>query len=337
VDTDNLPAQLGLATMHEQMNEVESAYDIYSRLRSLYPEHAWVKVRYENIKSTETQKYLEQAQQFKTDNKRPEYIEALEKAAAYSPEIIEIEIEIADFFYAGEDYKKAATHYERILEKLPNKEDILVKLAEVYEKSGQYDLAVVMYKRLLELKPGDIVFLNKVNDLKFKFYELNLPEKFKNIFFKQDISREELAALIGYYFAKHLETRPPMIITDITGSFARDYIIKVCTLGIMKIRPDHSFDRFPIINRTAYVAVIDALLRYLRVDRSSEIRLPPLETVIEPADVSPLHKNYKIIKYLINSQLVKLDPDNKFNPTIDVKPAEVLVALKKILTGLEKK
>ncbi|MCP4151442.1 MAG: hypothetical protein GY757_27100, partial [bacterium] len=42
VDADNLPAQLGLATMHEQMNEVESAYDIYSRLRSLYPEHAWV-------------------------------------------------------------------------------------------------------------------------------------------------------------------------------------------------------------------------------------------------------------------------------------------------------
>jgi len=184
------------------------------------------------------------------------------------------------------------------------------------------------------LKPGDLAYINKVNDLKVKFYEINMPEKFKNIFFKQEINREELAALIGHYFEKYLESRQPMIITDISGSFAMKQIISVCTLGIMKIRPDHSFDRFSVIDRAAFAVVISRLLDYLK-DRGYRVEFAPPDEYIEPGDVSQLHKDYGIIKLMVNSDLVKLDAEGRFNPTAKVTPAEVLLSIRKLLNTIK--
>jgi tetratricopeptide (TPR) repeat protein len=343
INPDNMQAEFGMATLYELVKDIDRAFQVYSKCRVKYPENAWIKVRYDYLKSTETQKFLEQAKQFKQQEKKEEYIKALEKAAQYSPEIIDIEIEIADFYHEDEKYDQAIFHYEKILEKLPNKETILLKLAEVYEKTNNLDSAVIIYKRMLEFKPGDSSILQKINDLKIKFYELKLPEKFKNpqkfknIFFKKNVNREELAALIGYYFEDYFNYSSPVIITDITGSFAKNYIIMVCTLNIMKKRPDHSFNRFHIITRADFSVVINALLKYLQDVAGYLITFTPLEEIFEPVDISPLHKNYKIIKFMINSQLIKLDDQNNFNPLTEVTPSEVLVAIKKILNSMEER
>ncbi len=336
IDSEYLPAGLGMATLYEELKEVDKAFNIYSNLRAKSPENAWIKVRYEYIKSTQTQTYLEKARVLKGSARRDEYIAALEKAASYSPEIIDIEIEIADFFNEDEKLQQAAFHFEKILEELPNRDDILVKLAGVYEKMEKYDSAVMIYSRLLILKPGEVTFINKINALKAKFYDMNLPEKFKNIFFKAQINREDLAALIGYYFEKQLETRSPVIITDISESFAKGNIIKICTLGIMKVRADHSFDRYTVINRSAYAVVIKRLLDYLQKDGKFGLRFTPLDKVVEPADISPLHMHYNNIKYLVNSQLIKLDKDGNFNPTAQVTPGEVLITIRKILNSIDR-
>jgi tetratricopeptide (TPR) repeat protein len=339
INADNLQAHLGIANMHEVLKDKESAFLIYSRLRAKYPEHAWIKVRYESIKSAETQRYLEEAELQKSADQMGPYVEALLKASRFSPEIIDIKIKIGDYYRSQELYERAVKHYEEALEKVPNNEDLLVKLADVYEKLEKYDSAVLMYKKMQEFKPGDLDISNKVNELKMKFYEVNLPVKFKNIFFKEQITREELAALIGYYFDKYLEPRPPVIITDIGVSFAKEHIIKVCTLNIMKLRPDHSFGRFPIIKRAQFAVVLDALITYLEKSEAGAytIQFTPLDEVVEPADISPLHKYYNIIKFLVNSRIMKLDEVNNFNPTQSIPPARVLTAIRKILNSIRER
>lgn len=334
LNPDNLEARFGMATMYELLKDVDRAFEIYSQLRTQYPENAWVKVRFDFIKSTRTQFYLEQARQYQEENNNLQYIESLKKVLSYSPDLIDVETEMAEYYSARGEYGSAERHYENIVQHFPNKEAILLKLAEVYEKDRKIDSAVVIYRKLLELKPGDLAYINKVNDLKVKFYEINMPEKFKNIFFKQEISREELAALIGHYFEKYLEIRQPVIITDISGSFAMKQIISVCTLGIMKVRPDHSFDRFSVIDRAAFAVVISRLLDYLK-DRGYRVEFAPPDEFIEPGDVSQLHKDYGIIKLMVNSDLVKLDDEGRFNPTAKVTPAEVLLSIRRIINTIE--
>ncbi|UCH98007.1 MAG: tetratricopeptide repeat protein, partial [Candidatus Aminicenantes bacterium] len=336
INPGNLQAQFGVATMHELLKENEKAFRIYSKLRTSYPENAWIKVRYDSIKTIETENYLKRAEQYKNNNQVEAYISALETASRYSPEMIDIKVQIADFFNSRQQYEQAARQYEKVLEKLSHNEEILMKLAEVYENMSRFDSALVIYRKMQEQKPGDLAISNKINELKIKFHESNLPPKFRNIYFKNDINREELAALIGHYFERYLETRPPVIITDIGGSFAKEYIIKVCTLEIMNLRPDHSFDRFTEINRATLAVVIKALLKYLEKSAQGayDMQFHPLEEVIEPADISPLHKDYQTIKFLVNAGIMKLAAGNRFHPTRQVSPSEVLEAIKKILTSI---
>lgn len=249
---DNFRAEMGMATMYEQINDNENAFRIYSGLMAKIPENAWVKVRYEYIKSTETENYLKQAEHYKSMQNHVQYVKSLEKALEFSREIIDLKIDIGDHYYEMGDYAKARVNFEKVIEKQPNREDILFKLGTCYENTGKLDSALLIFNRLAELKPGDIDITNKINDLKIKFYNLDLPEKFKNIFFKDVADREDLAALIGHYFSDYLTlSGTPEIITDIIGSYATEQIIKVCTLGIMKLRPDHSFGRFVKLDRAS--------------------------------------------------------------------------------------
>lgn len=337
LNPDSLNAELGLASMYELMKDNENAFKRYSRLLIKYPDNIWVKVRYEHIKSYETEYFLKKAETYKIENRDEKYIQSLEKALRYSPEIIDLNVKIADFYYKAGEYEKSSIYYEEILGKFPDKEDILFKLAENYERMNEIDSAIIVYKKLGELRPVDISITNKINDLKVKFYEVKLPLKFKNIFFKDDISREDLAALIGYYFDKYLIiNKTPLIITDIDGSYAKDYIIKLCTLDIMKLRPDHRFGRFENIKitRDAFAVVINSLIMYLE-NSSCTLKFTPIEKIVEPIDISPIHKNHQIIKFLINSQIMRLDAENKFNPTLNISPAEAFTSIKKILNSIE--
>lgn len=338
INPDNLQAHFGLATMFEQLNDLETAFRIYSKLRAAHPENSWVKVRFDYIKTTETERYLKEAEMYNNQDSPEGYIGALEKASGFSPEMVELKMKIGDYYSEKEIYDQAAPQYEALVEKQPNDEMLLTKLAGVYEKMKKYDSAVLIYRRMLEFKPGDLDITNKINNLKMKFYELNLPAKFKNIFFKDKLTREDLAALLGYYFDKYLEQLPPVIITDIGSSFAKSYIIKVCTLEIMKLRPDHSFDRYSIVNRAVFAVVMDALLRYLEStdgDATGNVfQFEPPDEVMEPVDISTLHKDYNTIKFLVNSGIMKLNAQRNFNPTDNISPSEALVAIRKILNSM---
>lgn len=336
LNAENLQAQLGLAAMHESLNEMEKAYLIYSRLLTKHPQQTWLKNRYEHIKTSQTLHYLKQAEVAKSKNETTAYINALTQAAQYAPENGDIKKQLADELYNQQQYQNAAKYYEMILEQNQQNESLLNRLGEVYEKLAQYDDAALIYTKIQQFKPQDTALANKINELKMKFYDTNLPAKFKNIFFKTDINREELAALIGFYFSKYLEVKPPVIITDISGSFAKEYIIKVCTLEIMTLRPDHSFDRFPRIDRAQFAVVINALIKYLEKSNHGlyTLSFTPQEETLEPHDISSLHKYYEIIKFLVNAGIIKLDENKNFNPTQPVSPSVVLDTIKKILNSI---
>ncbi|MEN8152625.1 MAG: hypothetical protein ABFR75_01260 [Acidobacteriota bacterium] len=336
IEPDDFQASAGLATIHEVLEEKKDAFLIYSNLLSKYPENPWIKVRYEFIKSTETQIYLKKAEEFLQKGESDNYVNNLKEASYYSPELTDIKLKIGDHYFENSEFENSIMFYENALENQPNNTTILEKLAETYEKSEKYDSSIVFYKRLLKIRPGDIDLTNRVNDLKIKFHEVNLPVKFKDIFFKENLNREELAALIGFYFDKYLTYEgTPKILTDIGGSFAKGYIIKVCSTGIMKSRPDHTFGRFPVITRSSYAVILNSLIKFLE-KKGMTLKFTPLSVDIEPVDMTPLFKNYKSIKFLIKSQILKTGENGEFNPTGYISPSDILISLRKIIKSIEK-
>lgn len=333
MNPDNLEAAMGMATIHEFEGDRAAAFQIYGKLLAKAPDDAWIKLRYEYIQSSATQGFLLEAEKAKNTDKA-KYIRALEQAAWFSPDMTTITLQIADYYYGENEWQRSLPYYEAVLEKDAHNEAVLLKLAALYEKNNKFDMALVTLDRLLAFKPGDPFLESEKIRIRDKFQEMNLPEKFKKIFFKTEINREELAALIGYYFEPFIKMdRAPEIITDIDGSFAREYIIKICTSGIMSTRPDHTFDRFTTPDRATFAVILDSLIRYLEKN-GRRLRFTPLASAAAAADLSPLHKNYDVIAFLVNSQILPLDTVNQFNPTQPVSPAIVIYALKKILNSI---
>jgi tetratricopeptide (TPR) repeat protein len=330
---ENVEAGMGMAMIQEFEGQVTEAFRAYASLLARAPDDTWLKLKYESIKTSSTQEYLRQAEAVLNSDKK-KYVECLEQAHFFSPEITAITLKIGDFFYGENEWPRSRPFYEAALEQEPYNQDVLQRLAAIYEKDGKFDLALVTLDRLLALKPGDPVLEGEKKRINDRFQEMNLPEKFKRIFVKAEINREEMAALIGYYFDRYIEMDgAPVIITDIDGSFAREQIIKTCTAGIMSVRPDHSFDRFSIPDRATFAVNVKALIGYLKA-RGHVLRFTPLPDPVESLDLSPLHKNYETIKFLVNAQILPLDADRLFNPTRSVSPNDVIFALKKILNSI---
>lgn len=329
----NFEAGMGLAMIHEFEGKTAEAYQAYGNLLVKAPDDAWIKLKYESIRSGATQEFLLEAEKAKNTDKA-KYIRALEQAAWFSPDITDITLQIADHYYGENDLQRSLPYYEAVLEKDAHNEAVLLKLAAIYEKKEKFDMALVTLDRLLATKPGDPFLESEKKRIRDRFQEMNLPEKFKKIFFKTEINREELAALIGFYFERYIQMdRAPEIITDIDGSFAREYIIKTCTSDIMEARPDHTFDRFSTPDRATFAVILNSLVSYLEKN-GQRLRFTPLATTAAGADLSPLHKNYDVITFLVNSQILPLDAQNNFNPTWPVSPADVIYALKKILNSI---
>lgn len=330
LNPDNYQAELGVATIIEMRDDRDTAFQYYAKLRSKYPGNGWVKLRYEGIKSSQTNKYLEEAEIQLAKGNSNKYIEALDRATFYSPDILELKTRIADYYVQEALYDKAIEQYELILYENPKMQDIMEKLAEIFEKAEKWNSAILMLKKLMQEQPGNVEIMNKINDLKAKLYDSDLPAPYKNIFFKEVITREDLAALIGKYFEKYLDTSSTIIITDIGGSFAKDHIIKLCVNGIMKTRPDHSFDRFSKITKAHLAVILKSLLDYLDLN-GIRLQYTPEDQVIEPYDVAPMHQQFQIIKFLLNTKVMFLDENGNFNPTDGVTPSDALDSLKKIL------
>jgi tetratricopeptide (TPR) repeat protein len=330
---DNLEADMGLAMIHEFAGRTAEAFQAYGNLLLKAPEDAWIKLKYESIRSSATQEFLLEAEKVK-DTDKAKYIRSLEQAAFFSSDMTAITLQIADYYYGENDWQRSLPYYEAVLEKDPHNEAVLLKLAAIYEKNEKFDLALVTLDRLLALKPGDPFLESEKRRVRDRFQEMNLPEKFKKIFFKSEINREELAALIGFYFDRYIKMdRAPEIITDIDGSFAKEYIMRTCTSGIMNARPDHTFDRFSIPDRATFAVILKALIDYLE-KKGHTLHFTPLTTAVESVDLSPLHKNYDIIKFMVNARILPLDSERIFNPTRPVSPNDVIYALKKILNSI---
>ncbi len=331
---DNREAAMGRATLLELEGRTREAFLAFGDLLRRLPEDAWVRLKYESIRSGATQDRLLQAEQAKGRDEGT-YVRALEEASFFSPDVAAIHLQLADHYFAKGDLQRSQARYEAVLEKDPHNETVLLRLAGIYEKREKFDLALVTLDRLLALKPGDPFLEGEKQRLRDRFQEISLPEKFKRIFFKSEINREELAALIGFYFDPYLEMdRAPEILTDIDGSFAREQIIKTVTAGVMSARPDHTFHRFDAPNRARLAVTLQALIDYLEA-RGRRLRFAPADPAPLAADLSPLHREYGIIQSLLRLQVLELDGQGNFNPTGLVSPAEAVQALKRIFNAIE--
>lgn len=332
INPDNKDARIGMQLLSEPDASREELLQAYSRLGARYPGDRWIQQRVEEIRREGREHYLKQAGKVRGDEDRQEeYIQHLKQAEVFGGRSDPVNLQIARFYRDQNDLPAATRYLEKYV--MANEGDVqaMRELARLYERMEKYDQSLLVYRKIQALQPDQLEWQDRINEIKTLLYESDLPQKFKNIFFKESLTREDLAALVGHYFQDFLMIEgTPVIISDIGDSYARNQIILVCSNGIMQLKPDHSFDLYREVGRADFCTILNSLMRYLET-RGYRLNLKVQRDLLRPVDVSAEHRSYSTILLLINLGIMDLDSQGRFNPTLSVKPYEAMAALKKIL------
>lgn len=335
IQPDDLMAQAGLGLLFEAIGKNEGAFAQYRSIKRTHPSNPWVQIRFDRVRVLLTEMHITLAEQAKNNGNLDVYLQELLKAQSYSPDLTDVSLKIATRFQELGQPDKAISAYRQLLRNDPQNPAFIEKLAETYLALKQYDNALIFYRRLLDFNPEDEVLKARVEEVKKAFDESSWPREMKNIFFKAQLNREDTAALIGRYFPSVLaEPQRPLIISDISGSYAFKDIIRVCANGIMTVRPDHRFDRFGLLDRGQGALVLNRLLMLIS-DRGYILQLEPDPNFVPPHDIPTTHRDYQTITTLISLGLINLDQSSQFHPQAPVTPDEMINALKRIEMAIQ--
>jgi hypothetical protein len=168
-----------------------------------------------------------------------------------------------------------------------------------------------------------------------KARESRLPEEFRAIASAKQITRGDLAALVGVRLEDVLRTPSAVnvVMTDTQGHWAASWIGQVVRAGVLVPFANHTFQPRAGITRADLASAVSRVVRLLAAERPAlraHLRAQPRMT-----DVSAGHLSYPDIAVSVASGMLPLLDGDRFQATRPVSGAEAedVVARLRALAG----
>ena len=207
----------------------------------------------------------------------------------------------------------------------PGNVGILNAYAETLTEAKDYEQSLEISQKILAIDSENQPALERVESLKNRLGIFEIPSLYSEIPLAPAITREDLAALLAVKFKDVLgeaSTQPPIII-DISTSWAANFILKVTSLGLLAVYPNHAFQPKRDVTREELAQTILKTILYLEGRGHRFIPQIPLE-MIQIQDISPDHYAYRTILRVLSYQIMELYPDKTFRPELTVPGAEAV-------------
>lgn len=329
---DMILIHMGLAQIYQENKREDLAFNEYREVLKREPEHLWAKSRYENIKNKKTEENLLNAEDQLAQGNTEKGKEAYLRALYYSPSSVETHFALAVLYKKENEIQNALVHFKAASSYAPQDREILKPYGEILFETENYKASLDVYEKLLELEPGNQEYMNKLQTIKNRLGIFELPSQYETISLKAAVSKEDLAALIAVKFKDILDdpTENPPIIIDISTSWASKFILKMTTLGILGIYPNHTFQPKKSISKAEMAEALYHLIEQLKKKGYRFIQQIPRER-IQIQDVSSDNLYYQPILSLISYDIMILSQDKTFKPDSPVSGKEAVKYLDIIL------
>jgi tetratricopeptide (TPR) repeat protein len=143
-----------------------------------------------------------------------------------------------------------------------NDRNVLQRLGELQSQLGNHEGAILAFQRALELDRQNANIQRQLTAAQRALELDRMPEEYRRIQDAQHITRADLAALISVKItalARH-ETGQPSVATDISGSWAKDHVIRVLSFGILNVYPNHTFQPAATVRRAEMARAVTRML-----------------------------------------------------------------------------
>ncbi len=321
-------ALLGKAMVEELQGKFQEAFNLYNRLLLIQPENYWLQSRKQKIKETQSIRIKSELDLAEPHSQK--YLKLLQEYLVYNPDDLNAQQKISETYLSLKNFEEALKSLIVLHQAYPQDTSIIKKIVSIYIDKEELENALLYAIKFetASAKSDEAAALKESIIEKLKLSKI--PLKIKQIIFKDQINRSELAGIIYYYFSDYLKmTTTPEILTDITSSEYQKECVILASLKIMPARADHSFDIYGIPNRNSLVIFLKNLFEYL-ASQQIKIKLDINETIPEPLDIPPEHNLFELIKLLVKANILTLKENNTFQPSANLNGLEVLIALKTI-------
>jgi tetratricopeptide (TPR) repeat protein len=225
---------------------------------------------------------------------------------------------------------EAEQYYRQALGILPNDPTLHARLADLLvreNKKDEGDAERKVAEGLLPLRPATVRAINdgKTDSLDDLGRWGNQIELFHQIRDAEIVTREQISALIVRYFPQVMELRQtPQIVTDIQDSWARPEIQTVVGVGLIDLRPNHTFEPEAPIQRGELAVAAARLIRLLGVS-------PVSTSPISAPDLAPTNAQYLEVGLVLGLGVMTLQDSGSFNVSGDISGQEAVLIGERLL------
>ncbi|HEX3110588.1 MAG TPA: tetratricopeptide repeat protein [Thermoanaerobaculia bacterium] len=228
-------AEVYTAEIAARQSQLKRAYDIYSGLATQIAVPDIVKDRYADIR----ERYFEELSANARAATGPDANRILREALTINPAARDLRMQLVRNLLAQKNWDEARTTLDPLVNTEANKSDVQESLAEIEVGHGQYEQAIQRYE-MLSKRERDPRYANRLNELKARWTEDNMPPQFRKAMESEVATRADLAVLLYWKlapirFAQNVGT-PPIAI-DVENATGREEIVRAIALGILQVDP----------------------------------------------------------------------------------------------------
>jgi tetratricopeptide (TPR) repeat protein len=326
-----VPALVGRGQALLGAGREEEALAAFDAALAADPTLADVRRRVDVLRFRNAQEVVETAREAAAAGRLDAARNAYRRALEGSPESAFLHRELGVVERRRGDLDTALAELKRAVELDPSDATSLVQIGEILEERQDYAGATEAYRAAAEIEPSEAI-TKRLADIAEEERLAKLPPEFHAIPQSEQITRGELAALIGIRLDRVLAEAPPrqVVITDVRDHWAAPWVTEVAQAGVLEPFPNHTFQPGARVRRGDLAEAVSRLvLLALRDDEQRREELIKARPKI--ADMSPGHLSYPAVAVALASGVMPLLEGDRFGVTRPVSGAEAIEIIGRVV------
>jgi tetratricopeptide (TPR) repeat protein len=318
---DYAPALVGQGFAAQRRDDPEAALIAFRRALAVDPREPAVKRRIAELRLQVTERRVASAHAALERGETASAIEIYSQALEEAPEVAGLRLELADLLVREGKVGEAAA----LLETDPTGDrQVLLRLGELLVQLGEHAKALDAYRKVLERDPKDEEAHRKAWEARQQLELLQMPEEYRRIGVAPQITRADLAALLAVKVTalSRAAAVEPNVAVDISGSWAREHIIKILSRDIMAVYPNHTFQPGAVVRRGDLARALQHVLDLLH---------QPAAPTPELADLTRNSLHYYPAGRVVAAGLMDLTPSGAFEAWRPVSGEEAIQVIENLV------
>lgn len=327
------PALVGRGQALLALDRSAAALEALEAALTADPSLVDVRSRIAVLRFRSLQEIIEEARAATAAGQMAEARAGYERALAGSPDSGVLYRELGLLERASGDADAGLDQFRRAVELDPGDVLSLIQIGDLLAERGDFQAAASAYRSAAAIDPNDAL-RSRIDEAEAQAREALLPPEFREMGDLDQISRGDLAALLGVRLEDVLRDVPvrEMVVTDAQGHWAATWIDQVSRQGVMDPFPNHTFQPGALITRGDLAGAVS------RVVAVAGTHHPEVEAFIAArpaiADMAPAHLRYPAASVAVASGVMPLLEDRRFQVAAPVSGSEAIdvVARLRVLT-----